>query len=149
MIDHLIAWANAHALHLALALAIANGLTRLIPAAQMERIERDAPRLANALRVLRAVGPDAVKGWRAFASAFLGRVWGEARAIESAAKGDGITIRTTGTAFKDAGEMDRFVGDALNEMKSKAAVTDHNGRPTLPDNAVANAIKTMRKDGAK
>lgn len=88
MLTTLIAWANAHALHLALGLAVANGLTRLIPDATMARIERESPRLANALRVLRAVGPDAVKGWRALASTFLGRVWDDAKAMESAARGE-------------------------------------------------------------
>jgi hypothetical protein len=60
----------------ATALGVVGTLARAIPATTWEAIERKLPRIANAFRFARAVGPDVVKAARAAWAILRGTPWG-------------------------------------------------------------------------
>ena len=60
----------------AAALGIVGTLARAIPAGTWARIEQSWPRVANAIRFARAVGPDVVKALRAAWAVLRGTPWG-------------------------------------------------------------------------
>ncbi len=68
-------WLVAHALDIALVLAAINRITRRIPKERMASIEKNWPRVANALRFVRAFGPDDEKALRAVFLMVTGRPW--------------------------------------------------------------------------
>lgn len=99
MLETLHAWAQAHALTIAFVLAGINAITKLIPDATMQRVEREYPRLANALRFLRSFGPDTVKAARAAVDTARGRVKEDALRINAA-----LTEKTPGEAPTESSE---------------------------------------------
>jgi hypothetical protein len=70
-----LAYLLAHHEEIMLSVGAIVAATRLIPAATMATLERDWPRLANALRLLRAIGPDGVKAARVVAAIWTGHPW--------------------------------------------------------------------------
>jgi hypothetical protein len=68
-------WATAHAVEIIASIATLVMLCRAIPAASWQRLEADWPRVANVVRVLRALFPDVVKAVKALYSIWTGRPW--------------------------------------------------------------------------
>lgn len=58
------------------ALGAAGTIARAIPAATWVKIERELPRVANAARLARALGPDVVKAARVAWAILRGTPWG-------------------------------------------------------------------------
>jgi hypothetical protein len=70
-----LAWAWAHREHFVATSAALVLLARAVPAAQWQRLERDWPRAANLVRLLRAIAPDLAKALRVIVAIWTGRPW--------------------------------------------------------------------------
>ena len=75
MILKLIDWILAHHAQVMASLGLLATLCRAIPAAQWAQIEAQWPRVANAVRFLRAIAPDGAKAARAAWAIWTGKPW--------------------------------------------------------------------------
>lgn len=69
------AWITAHHVSIMLSLGALVGVLRAVPAPVWQRIERDWPRLANLVRLGRAIAPDVVKAAKVVFAIWTGRPW--------------------------------------------------------------------------
>ena len=68
-------WMLSHHVQLMLSLGAFVGVLRAVPAPTWMRLERDWPRVANVVRLGRALGPDVAKAAKVVFAIWTGRPW--------------------------------------------------------------------------
>ncbi len=68
-------WLVAHQVEIGTSVVVLIALCRAVPAASWQRLEASWPRVANIVRVLRALFPDVIKALKALYSVWSGRPW--------------------------------------------------------------------------